>query len=95
MEIEILRGTTGFTFLTASVYDSVTRVVGLIHHTLLVYIINGPPVCKIINPSPCLPPMSLKKKTEASGTVPQVSYNNGRGTQSLTHTTCGSAPDYQ
>ena len=38
------------------------KVCGLIPHTSLVFVIYGPPVWKIINPSTCLLPMYFKKK---------------------------------
>ena len=60
--MEILIVTMGFTLLTTSGCDSVTRVVGLILHIPLDSMIHGPPVCKIINPSPCRIPMSFKRK---------------------------------
>ena len=60
--MEILRLPIGFTLLTASGCASVTRVVGRIPHTTLAYMIHGPHMCKIINPSPCLLPMSFKRK---------------------------------
>ena len=52
MEIEILRSTIGFALLTASVRDSIQRVVGLITYTPPYSMIHGPPVCKKINPLP-------------------------------------------
>ena len=62
MEMEILRETIGFTLFTASGYAYITRVVGSIPHTTMAYRIHGTPVCKIINPSPCLIRMSFKIK---------------------------------
>ena len=59
-QMEILRVTMGFNLLTEIGFASVTRVVGFIPHTPLAYIIHGPLVCKIINPSPCLLPLSFK-----------------------------------
>ena len=61
-EMEILRVTTGFTLLTASECASVTRVVGLIPHIPLASMIHETPVCKTINPSTFLIPMSFKIK---------------------------------
>ena len=61
-KMEILRVTMGFNLLTASVCASVTRVVGLIPHIPLASMIHGPPVCKIINPLPCLITMVFKRK---------------------------------
>ena len=57
---EIIRVTIVFTLLTEIECASVTRVVYLIPHKPLASMINGPPVCKIINPSTCLLPMSFK-----------------------------------
>ena len=62
MEMKILRVTMIFTLLTAIVCDSVTRVVVLIPHTPLDYMIHSAPVYKIINPSPCLLPIYFKRK---------------------------------
>ena len=57
-----LRAIMEFTLLAGNECDSVTRVVGLIHHTPMDSIINGPPVYKIINTSPCLLPIYFKRK---------------------------------
>ena len=62
MEMEILGSKMGFTLLTASGFESATRVVGLLINTPLYSMIHGPTVCKIINPSPCMLPMSFKRK---------------------------------
>ena len=44
MEIDILGETMGFTLFMAIRYASVTRAVGLIHHTPLASMTHGPPV---------------------------------------------------
>ena len=59
---EIRRVTMGFTLLTSSGCASVTRVVFLIPHITLYYMIYGTPVLKTINPSPFLIPMYFNRK---------------------------------